>query len=50
MSEKEKEIAKRIAEAIKVLPAEKRERWLGYAEGVMDRAERRQQEAQQASA
>ena len=40
MSEKEMEIAIRIAEAIKILPAEKKERWIGYAEGVVDMANR----------
>ena len=49
MSEKEKEIATRIAEAIKVLPQDKKERWLGYAEGVTDMAARRQQETAQAT-
>lgn len=49
MSEKEQEIATRIAEAIKVLPPDKKERWLGYAEGVTDMAARHQQEAAQAA-
>ena len=34
MSEKEKKIAKALAEAAKALPDEKKEYLLGYAEGV----------------
>ena len=34
MSEKEKKIAKALAEAAKALPDEKKEDLLGYAEGV----------------
>ena len=34
MSDKEKSIAKALAEAAKVLPDEKKEFLLGYAEGV----------------
>lgn len=36
MSEKEKSIAERLAEAFNVLPESKRERLIGYAEGVAD--------------
>ena len=44
MSEKEIEIAIKIAEAIKVLPMEKKEWWLGYAKGVVDMSDRYQEQ------
>jgi len=44
MNEREKEIAYKMAEAIRVLPPNKVERWLGYAEGVMDMAAKNQEE------
>lgn len=50
MSEKEKDTLTKIAEAFKMLTPEKKERWIGYAEGVLDATERRHQEPQQASA
>lgn len=49
MSEREVEIAVRMAEAFKVLPEKKKEWWLGYAEGVIDMDER-QRQPDQASA
>lgn len=39
MSANEKEIARSITEAVSILPAEKREYILGYAEGVIAMAE-----------
>lgn len=49
MSEHENEIAARIAEALKILPLEKKEHWLGYAEGVMDMATKLHQEGKEKS-
>lgn len=40
MSKEEKDIAKRLGEAFAALPDSKKERWLGYAEGVADMKER----------
>jgi len=40
MSTKEKEIARSITEAVSILPEEKREYILGYAEGVLAMADR----------
>ena len=48
MSEREKALAESIAEAVKVLPAEKKEYLLGYAEGVAAMAARSSADAQQA--
>ena len=36
MSQKEKEAAKKLAEAFDALPEAKKERLIGYAEGVAD--------------
>lgn len=36
MSEKEREIGRTLADAFAALPPEKKERLLGYAEGVAD--------------
>lgn len=40
MSAKEKEIVRNITEAVSVLPDEKREYILGYADGVLAMADR----------
>ena len=42
MSTKEKEIVRNITEAVCILPEEKREYILGYAEGVLAMADRAQ--------
>ena len=39
MLENEKKIAKTLSEAFKALPDNKKERFLGYAEGVVDMTE-----------
>ena len=43
MSTKEKEIVRNITEAVSILPEEKREYILGYAEGVLAMAEQLRQ-------
>ena len=42
MSEKEKEVAKALAEAFNVLPDAKKEYLIGYAEGVAAMAEKKE--------
>lgn len=50
MSEKEKTVAEKLGQAFDALPDEKKEYLIGVADGIAMMAERRQQEAAQASA
>lgn len=50
MSEKEKQAGQRMKEAIPLLPENKLEFLLGYAEGVIAASQRREEEAEKETA
>lgn len=50
MSDKGKKIVKSLAEAVKVLPDDKREYLLGFADGVAAMAEKKQDEEKEEEA